>query len=108
MQDDKDLIKLIRQRADQRLLFLPHAVRQMARPKRMISPSEIRKVIANGEIIENYPGDVRGHSCLLMGEGEGGRPIHTVCTPKDDYLAIITAYIPSLEDWEEGFKERKS
>ena len=69
---------------------------------------EIRKVIENGEIIEDYPDDVRGHSCLIMGEGEDGRPVHVVCAPKNEYLAIITAFIPTPEDWEEGFKERKS
>jgi len=30
-----------------------------------------------------------------------GRPVHVVCTPKEDYLAIITAYIPSMEEWDE-------
>ena len=107
MQDDKDLVKLIRHRSAQRLLFLPHAVRQMTRPDRMISPSEIRTVIENGEIIEDYPDDVRGHSCLIMGKGEDGRAVHVVCALQDEYIAIITAYIPNLEDWEEGFKERK-
>jgi len=79
----------------------------MARPERMISTSEIRKVIEEGEIIEDYTDDPRGHSCLLMGEGIDGRMIHLVCAPKEDFLAIITAYIPSQEDWQEGFRERK-
>jgi hypothetical protein len=30
-----------------------------------------------------------------------------VCSPKEDYLAVVTAYIPSLEDWEDGFEEKK-
>jgi hypothetical protein len=42
-----------------------------------------------------------------MGKGAGGRSIHVICAPKDEYLAIITAYIPTLDDWEEGFKVRK-
>jgi len=36
-----------------------------------------------------------------------GRPVHVVCAPKDDYLAIITAYIPSLDEWDATFKKRK-
>jgi len=107
MEDAEKLIRLIRERSDQRLLFLPHAVRQMTRPDRMISASEIRGVIANGGIIEDYPDDVRGHRFLIMGKGEGGRPVHVVCGPKDEYLAIIRAYIPSSDDWEEGFTVRK-
>ncbi|QTA83017.1 DUF4258 [Desulfonema limicola] len=81
-------------------MFIPHAVRQMSRPDRMIKTSEIRDVIKYGEIIENYPEDARGHSCLVFGFGENTRFIHVVCSPKKDYLAIITAYIPDSNQWE--------
>jgi len=33
--------------------------------------------------------------------------IHVVCSPKTEYLAIITAYIPSAEEWEDDFKKKK-
>jgi len=36
-------------------IFLPHAVRHMSRVDRMISPNDIRQVLNNGEIIEDYP-----------------------------------------------------
>lgn len=107
MQNEQDLIISIRERAGRKILFLPHAVRQMSRPDRMISPAEIRDIVADGEIIEEYPDDPRGLSCLISGKGDGGRPIHVVCTPKEDYLAIITAYVPILDNWEEGFSRRK-
>lgn len=57
---------------------------------------------------ENYPDDVRGHSCLLLGYGENERPIHVVCSPKEEYLAIITVYLPYEEEWEDNFRTRKS
>jgi len=79
----------------------------MMRPDRLISPLEIKRVIDNGEIIEDYPDDTRGHSCLIFGKGHAERPVHVVCTPKDDYLAIITAYIPTTHNWEKGFRMRK-
>jgi len=101
------MIDRIRVAAAQRVLFLPHAIRQMSRPERLISPVEVRNVIDRGELIEDYPDDSRGHSALLLGEGEGGRPIHVVCSPKVDYLAIITAYVPSDEEWEVGYRQRK-
>lgn len=97
----------VRAAAAKRILFLPHAVRQLSRPSRMISPAEIEVVIATGELIEDYPEDVRGHSCLVLGSGDGGRPIHVACSPKPDYLAIITAYIPHPDHWSADFKERK-
>jgi len=103
----KNIAELARQASAKRILFLPHAVRQMSRLDRMISVDDIRKVIKNGEMIEDYPEDVRGHSCLILGQGEGGRPIHIVCAPREDYLAIITAYTPDPDQWEIGFRKRK-
>lgn len=104
---DRAFWDLIKKKAQEKILFLPHAVRQMNRPERMITVEEIQKVILEGEIIEDYPGDRRGHSCLILGLGNRGRPIHVVCAPKDEYLAIITAYVPNEEEWEKDFKTRK-
>ncbi len=74
----------------------------------MIRSVEVRRVIGSGELIEDYPDDPRGHSCLILGRGSGGRPIHVVCSPRDDYLAIITAYVPSRQEWHKGFKRRRT
>ena len=101
------LIERIREAAGKKILFLPHALRQMNRPERMISTAEIRMVIEQGEIIENYPADVRGHSCLMLGSGNEERPLHVVCAPKEDYLAIITAYLPDAAEWSEDFRKRR-
>ena len=102
------ILEAIRDAANRRLLFLPHAVHQMARPDRMISTSEIRAVVEHGEIIEDYPEDARGHSCLMLRTVPEGRDIHVVCSPKIDYLAIITAYLPSSEEWELDSRTRKT
>ena len=104
----EEIVEQVRRAATQRLLFLPHAVRQMAHPDRMITPSEIRAVIEQGTIIEDYPEDVRGHSCLLHGRGNKGRDIHVVCSPKEDFLAIITAYLPSQKEWERDMSTRRT
>lgn len=64
-------------------------------------------MVLEGEIIEDYPENVRGHSCLILGYGEGQRPIHVICAPKGEYLAIISAYIPGPERWEADFKTRR-
>jgi hypothetical protein len=93
--------------ASKRLLYVPHAVRQMSHPERMITPSEVEAAVRTGELIEDYPSDPRGHSCLLLGWGEEGRPIHVVCSPKEDYLAIITAYLPDPDQWANDFKWRR-
>lgn len=108
MDSRDDLLQQIREAARKRYLFLPHALRQMNRPERMISTREIRQVIEQGEIIENYPEDTRGHSCLMLGCGEADRPIHVVCAHKEDYLAIITAYIPGTTEWNDDFRTRRA
>lgn len=107
MSSRADILDLVRQGAAKRILTLPHAVRQMSRPDRMISIAEVHCVIKTGELVEDYPEDVRGHSCLILGRGENDRPIHVVCSPKLEYLAIITAYLPSEEEWKDNFKKRK-
>jgi uncharacterized protein DUF4258 len=89
------------------LLFLPHAVRQMSRPQRMISPHEVEAVVIQGELIEDYPNDPRGPSCLMLGFGERRRAVHVVCSPKDEYLAIITAYLPDPGQWSEDYRRRR-
>ena len=72
----------------------------------MIRPSEVRLVIEKGNVIEDYPEDARGHSCLLLGFGDENRPVHVVCAPNDDYLAIITAYLPDVNEWSPDYRER--
>jgi hypothetical protein len=74
----------------------------------MITTTEVRSVIEHGELVEDYPADSRGHSCLMLGFGADARPIHVVCAPKDEYLAIITAYLPDPHEWTEGFRQRRS
>jgi hypothetical protein len=93
--------------ARQKLLFLHHAVTQMARPDRMLTVEEVRAVVLRGEIIDNYPEDPRGHSCLMLGTGDSGRAVHVVCAPIDDYLAAITAYLPEGREWSPDFTTRK-
>lgn len=97
----------VRKSAEKKILYLPHAVRQMSRPDRMISIADVRNVVTRGEVIEDYPEDTRGHSCLILGYGTDGMPIHVVCSPKGNYLAIITAYPPNLAEWESGYMKRK-
>ncbi len=92
--------------ARKHILFLPHAIKQMSRPDRMITTAEIRDAVLFGEIIEEYPDDPRGESCLMFHANQN-RVIHVVCAPKTEYLAIITAYLPTLDQWSSDFKVRR-
>jgi hypothetical protein len=101
------IVDASRQAGKKKLLFLPHAIGQMSRPERMITPQEVERVVMTGELVEDYPHDSRGHSCLLLGFGESGRPIHVVCSPKEDYLAVITAYLPQPDQWSPDYRRRR-
>ena len=92
--------------ANKKILFSPHAIKQMSRPERMITTDEIRDAVLFGEVIEEYPEDQRGESCLIFHAKEN-RVIHVVCAPKAEYLAIITAYSPTPDQWSSDFKVRK-
>lgn len=76
-----------------KVLFTRHALDRMNAPERMIRKDEVYEAIENGDVVEDYPADPRGHSCLIEGNA-AGRIIRVVCAPKGEYLAIITVYIP--------------
>ncbi len=102
-----ELRRQVEDSSAKRILFLPHAVQRMLQVATVITTQEVREALSAGEIIEHYPEDVRGHSCLILGWTEDGRPLHVVCAPKSDYLAVITVYEPSPKKWEPDFKTRK-
>ncbi|MFZ3091552.1 MAG: DUF4258 domain-containing protein [Nitrospirota bacterium] len=102
-----DFIYLIKQSAEKKIIYTIHALDEMNAEDEIITIGEVRFVVLNGEIIEDYPEDKRGHSCLMFGMPDNKRPLHVVCAPKEEYLAIITTYVPSLEKWEPDFKTRR-
>jgi hypothetical protein len=78
--------------------FSQHAVDQSI--LRRISVSEVRDAIAVGEIIEDYPDDKYGPSCLLFGRTAAARPLHIQCSyPSRPLLKIITLYEPDENLW---------
>lgn len=107
MEKGREIEEKLRALRGGRFLFLPHAIQQMTRPERMISRQEVRNVVEHGEVIEDYPNDARGRSCLMLGFGLDRRPIHVVCAPKSEYLAIVTAYLPDPNEWTGGYRVRK-
>ncbi len=90
-----------------RLLFSSHALEQMNLSERMITPRNVRDILENGEIIEEYTDDPRGPSCLVFGRTREGQALHVVCAPKRDYLVVVTAYSPSLIEWERDLRTRR-
>ena len=84
--------------------FSKHAVDQSI--IRRISVQNVREVISNGTIIEDYPEDKYGPSCLIFGMTVVGRPIHIQCSyPSRFIIKIITLYEPDPVRWID-FKKR--
>lgn len=78
--------------------FSKHAVDQTI--LRNISVQEIRDAINNGEIIEDYPDDKYGPSCLIFGVTQIGRPIHIQCSyPSRPIVKVVTVYEPNPDRW---------
>jgi len=75
---------------------------------RMISVQEIREAIQQAELLEDYPDDKYGPSCLLLGFTQGGRALHLQCSyPSRPLVKIITVYEPDAAEWFD-FRVRKS
>ena len=74
--------------------------------ERSISPQQVKSVILSGEVIEDYPEDKYGPSCLIYGVTNDGRIFHVQCSI--DPVWIITAYDPTLtpEEWNKDYKRR--
>ncbi len=68
---------------------------------------EIEYAIINGTILESYPEDKRGSSCLIVGFAKSGKPIHIVCGQSSDELIIITVYIPTPPKFTNPYERRK-
>ncbi|MBM4121863.1 MAG: DUF4258 domain-containing protein [Nitrospira sp.] len=100
------MIEEIRERvARGQFEFLQHAVDQSI--LRRISVREIREAISVGEVIEMYPEDKYGPSCLIFGKTVAGRPIHVQCSDATrPVVKIITMYEPDPALWE-NFRMRR-
>jgi len=76
--------------------------------ERGISAEQVRRVLDEGEVIEQYADDTPYPSRLLLG-WFGARPIHVVAAnvPETDESIVVTVYQPNPEQWEPGYKTRK-
>jgi|SRR5271157_2464672 len=103
----KALIHEIRVKFEKRHYeFSKHAVDQSI--IRDISVVEVEDAVAGrSEIIEDYPEDKYGPSCLILCFTKAGRPLHVQCSyPSRPLIKIITLYQPDPDLWID-FRVRK-
>lgn len=94
-----DIIAIVKKIKRRQYEFSKHAVDQAI--ARDISVSEVEQVISdNAVIIEDYPNDKYGPSCLILGYTKTGRPLHIQCSYASRLLIkIVTLYQPDPELW---------
>jgi hypothetical protein len=74
---------------------------------RGIRIAEIKETIAQGKVIEDYPDDKYGASCLITGFTAANRPLHIQCSyPSRPLIKIITIYQPNRDRWNKNFAQR--
>ena len=87
------------------LVFRVHALERMF--ERRITVEDVRSVVNDGEMIQNYPDDRPYPSRLVLG-WRGLRPIHVVIAEdsETDTLIVVTAYEPDPIQWDAEFKRK--
>ena len=100
------MLKIRRKFAEEQFEFSKHAVDQSI--LRQIRVQEVREAITNGQVIEDYPEDKYGPSCLICGSTQAQRPIHVQCSyPSRLLVKIVTVYEPNPKRWNNDFTQRK-
>lgn len=101
-----DISLIVRAVASDRYEISQHAEKE--RRNDGLSLADIENAIRTGRIIEGYPNDPRGASCLVFGWACDGRPVHLVVGfLPDEWVRIITVYVPDPEKWELDWETRK-
>ncbi|MGB9661804.1 MAG: DUF4258 domain-containing protein [Moorellaceae bacterium] len=84
-----------------------HAIKRC--DARDIALEDLLTAIAVGEVIEEYPNDPRGASCLVLGRTPDGKPLHVVCAiNREGWVIIITAYYPEEPKWVDERTRRRN
>jgi hypothetical protein len=70
--------------------------------------SQLEFALSNCQIIEHYPDDPRGESCLALGFSPEATPVHVVCGKnRSGHLILITVYIPAMPKWRDPYTRNR-
>ncbi|MBI1871696.1 MAG: DUF4258 domain-containing protein [Chlamydiae bacterium] len=91
-----DIGKIRRAFSEYKFRYTKHAAEQ--RIARRVSGEEIEESILGGEIIEQYPTDKYGPSCLICGQAKSGRVLH-IQIALLPMISVVTVYEPNPKEW---------
>jgi hypothetical protein len=64
---------------------------------RRISVKETQELFGDAEVIEDYPEDKYGPSCLIFGKTREGRPLHIQCSyPSRGHLSRSSRFMNQI------------
>jgi len=96
----------LRQQAEsERLRVTVHAHQEMVEEN--ISLDEVKQVLFNATLIENYTEHKRGSCCLVCGKTLQRKYVHVVITTSLEVAIIITVYEPKPPKWVTPFERGK-
>jgi hypothetical protein len=89
-----------------RIIFRIHAIERMF--ERRISEEHVRRVLQDGEMIEDYSDEMTYPGGLMLGR-HGSRPLHVVMAENaaEGEAVIITVYEPDRGQWKSNSRDRK-
>ena len=94
-----DLLDRIRQTVRQgSCRFTLHGLREATADDLAVDAVWDAIISAEAEIIEDYPDNPRGPSCLILSWTPDRRPVHAVVS-YPPVVAVITVYVPDPDEW---------
>lgn len=75
---------------------------------RRIKAADIEQAVKSGNIIEDYPNDPRGPSCLILVVSATDLCIFLFARLEAEEILVVTAYEPDSEEWEDDWQTRKA
>ncbi len=74
----KKILEDVRRAYRKKVLFTSHVLEQMNLAESLISRLDVYDAIESDELVEDYPNDPRGRSCLIMGKTRNEQFIRSV------------------------------
>ena len=77
--------------------------------ERNISAKKVSQALQSGETIEDYSTEMPEPGRLILGF-QGKRSFHVVASenPQENYITVITVYLPDPNKWTKDSKSRRS
>ena len=70
---------------------------------------QVESALLNCVVLERYPDNRRGESCLVVGHTPEKQPVHIVCGKDGSgHLFVITVYVPCMPKWTDPYTRNRN